>query len=384
MNCQDVRKLLPMLSDLQEEKTQEIRMHALGCEQCARKLREWEAVCGEMRSWQEEEAPEEFLSGWRNAIREEKQTMKENKRWRAWTAAAAAVVLLVSGTAIFKDSLPGHMDSVYGVEEAAGGVMYSMARSASYDEGAMPELTEDFSAYQENGAEMESVILRSASISLESVRFDETMEEIRRLYAACGGWAQNSSLSGKAISENGNGRYASLTLRIPQNALDAFVEDLRECGNVTYLHMSQEDVSDSYYDTQSRLDMYRAQHARLLELMEEAESMEDILVIEERASELQYSIDSLEGNLRTWKSRADNAEVYVNLEEIAEAASEEAGLWQKIQAGAIGSWQNLVEFLKDMLVFAASALPWLGCFGAAGYLLSLPIRKWRKMRRKDS
>ena len=44
----------------------------------------------------------------------------------------------------------------------------------------------------------------------------------------------------------GEARRASLTLRIPADKLDAFLEGSQALGRITSLHQEQEDVSENY------------------------------------------------------------------------------------------------------------------------------------------
>ena len=52
---------------------------------------------------------------------------------------------------------------------------------------------------------------------------------------------------------------------------------------------------------------------RLLELLETAESLDDILTIESRLTEVQYELDSKESQLRTYDNQIDYSTVYLDL-----------------------------------------------------------------------
>jgi hypothetical protein len=68
-------------------------------------------------------------------------------------------------------------------------------------------------------------------------------------------------------------------------------------GTITLNTITGDDVTDQYFDAQSRLSALRVQETRLLvELLEEAASLEDILDIEDRLSEVRYEIERLGRN----------------------------------------------------------------------------------------
>lgn len=66
--------------------------------------------------------------------------------------------------------------------------------------------------------------------------------------------------------------------------------------HVTWQDDSAENISEQYYDTQSRLETAQIKLARLQELLKKAENMEDIITIESAISETEYEIERLSGH----------------------------------------------------------------------------------------
>ena len=64
-------------------------------------------------------------------------------------------------------------------------------------------------------------------------------------------------------------------------------------ATVTYESTGTEDITASYFDTESRLEIYQTQRERVLALLEEADTMEDILTLETELARLNYEIDAL-------------------------------------------------------------------------------------------
>ena len=67
---------------------------------------------------------------------------------------------------------------------------------------------------------------------------------------------------------------------------------------------------------QSKKEMYLAEQESLLALLEKAESLEDIVYLTERLSEVRYSIESLESSLRTCDNLVDYATINLNVQEV--------------------------------------------------------------------
>ena len=213
-------------------------------------------------------------------------------------------------------------------------------------------------------AENPEKIIYSADVTVETTEFEETVGKVSGLVESYGGWIESSSISGSnyyQISEgNSKTRNASYTLRIPGDRFSALMESLSDLGNVPYSHMYTENVTAQYYDTQARLKAYTTQETRLLEMMELAESVEDVIIIEDRLTELRYKIESLQTSLNNWDRRVSYSTIYLNVQEVREYTPEEkvepSYGEELVQALKIGL-RNAGQFLKNLLVFLVEVIP---------------------------
>ena len=114
--------------------------------------------------------------------------------------------------------------------------------------------------------------------------FDGSIAKLLALVEENKGWVEASSMSGANYRSIARGssynRSASYTLRIPSNKFELLMGSLSEIGNVPYSHTYTENVTSQYYDTQARLTAYQTQETRLLEMMEKAETVNDVIAIE--------------------------------------------------------------------------------------------------------
>ena len=225
-------------------------------------------------------------------------------------------------------------------------------------------------------------IIYSADVTVETTEFDETVGKVSGLVASYGGWIESSSISGSnyyQISQgNSKTRDASYTLRIPGNKFSALMESLSNLGNVPYSHMYTENVTAQYYDTQARLKAYTTQETRLLEMMELAESVEDVIIIEDRLTELRYKIESLQSSLNNWDRRVSYSTVYLSIKEVREYTPEEKvepTYGEELIEALKGGLHNAGQFLKDLLVFLVEVIPVLVILVPLVWLVVWLIRK---------
>jgi len=113
---------------------------------------------------------------------------------------------------------------------------------------------------------------------------------------------------------DGGERSAWLTLRIPATSFDEAVGALETLGQVTDRSVDSRDVTEEYVDIAARVENLKQLRARLLELIEKATEVQDILAIERELGRIQGETDALEARLRSLAARVDHATITLSLE----------------------------------------------------------------------
>lgn len=396
MNCTEFAALLPRLADLEpgSDELLALERHAAGCPACAKALSAERALSDTLRGLDDDAAlPEAFTRGWRASIRQETPKRKGFKRWQAGLAAVAAVWLFVGGAALVRSGIMNRADenAPYAAKRAGGAeLVYDGAPAATpapsvaramYDADEMVEMEEMAGATDDAGANS-AVILQSANLSLKTGAYDVDIARIQALLSEAGGRAEYESTSGEALAENPeSGRRTHMTLRVGADKLESFLEALMEIGKTTRVERVSEDVSADYYDAAARADMYAAQRDRLIELMAQAETVEDLIALEDRASELQYRIESLTGSLKHWDSLARDAVVNLTVIEV-EAGADSTAFGARLVSALRTSARAVADFFSGLVVALAAITPWLPIVSIAGVLIYLAVRIVLRIRKK--
>ena len=231
-------------------------------------------------------------------------------------------------------------------------------------------------------AENQDKIIYSSDVTVETTTFDETIGKIAGLVEKYGGWIESSSVSGSNYYQKARGtastRNASYTLRIPSDRFTEIMDSFSELGNIPFSHIYTENVSAQYYDAQARLKAYTTQETRLLEMMELAESVEDVIIIEDRLTELRYQIESIQSNLNNWDRRVSYSTIYLTVQEVKEYTPEEKvnpTYGEELRKALKDGFRNAGEFLKNLLVFLVEILPVLVILVPLAWLVIWLIRK---------
>ena len=207
-------------------------------------------------------------------------------------------------------------------------------------------------------------IIYSADATVETTAFDETIGKVSALVEQFGGWIESSSVSGSNYYQKARGtastRDASYTLRIPSGRFRELMDSLSGLGNIPYSHIYTENVTAQYYDVQAHLKAYQTQETRLLEMMELAETVEDVIILEDRLTELRFKIESLQSSLNNWDRRVSYSTISLTVKEVREYTPEEKvnpTYGEELKQALKDGLTNAGQLLKDLLVFLVEVLP---------------------------
>ena len=226
-------------------------------------------------------------------------------------------------------------------------------------------------------------LIYSASATVETTEFDRTIEKLSALVEQYGGFVESSSINGSNYYTQSRGysseRYASYVIRVPSGKFSALMGSLSTLGNVPYSHTYTENITAQYYDTDARLTAYQTQEARLLEMMEAAETVEDLIAIEEKLTELRYQIESLQSTLKNWDRQVAYSTLDLEVQEVIEYTPESRmSCGQELALALTNGLRRTGEFFKDLLLAIVGALPALVILAV---VLAILIPVWKKHRK---
>lgn len=219
------------------------------------------------------------------------------------------------------------------------------------------------------------------SLTAETENLADAMGLLAEKIQESGGYVESQSISGTAAN-SGRSPSAYITVRIPAEQLDSFVEDVSGMTNVVSSSRYVEDITLSYTDTEGRVKALKTEEARLLELMEQAETMSDLLEIEGRLTEVRYQLENYTSTLRLYDNQVDYATLDLTLREVEKfTPPEKQGFWEKVTSGLADSIVDLGQGMVDVTAWVLIELPYLVLVGLLGWLVVLLTRRSIKKRR---
>ena len=322
------------------------------------------------------------------------------KRNRAWIALLMALCMVLALVACSSKSSSARNDNYYAKTEAA----YEMeAPAAMADEayggveakaaGKVSTATTAANGESANltGNAAGRKIIKNGDLSIQTREFDEFLTNLNRSILAVGGYVEASSINGNSYNKN-RMRSADVTARVPAEQLDAFCDQVSELGNVTYKNLYTRDVTLTYVDLESHVKALRTEQETLMELLRKAEKVEDIILIQNRLSDVLYEIESYESTLRTFDDQIAYSSVHLSIQEVQrETTVEKETAGQEIARRFKENWEDVKDGFARFGIDFVSDLPiiivWVVFLGIVVLVIVRivkggPKRKARREKRK--
>ena len=163
-------------------------------------------------------------------------------------------------------------------------------------------------------------IISTGEVTLEVQDVDRSIREVRAVVEAQGGFVEKLTSTGQGASAR-----ADLTPRVPTNRFFATLDGLDSLGEVRDRSIGSQDVTSQHIDLSARLRAQTLQENRLLALVEEVETVTDLLSMERELTRVRTEIELLQGQISSLDRRIDLATIGVRLQAPAAPAEADPG-----------------------------------------------------------
>lgn len=226
-------------------------------------------------------------------------------------------------------------------------------------------------------------LIRKVSLSVETRDFDTLMPSLETQVALLGGYIENMETYNGGRSSGSGGRYARMILRIPAEQINGFLETVSGICNIVRRSESAEDVTLTYVDMESRRNTLRTEQERLLAFLEQAKSIEEIITIEDRLSNVRYELESMEARLRTVDNQVSYSTVSLDISEVKELTPPaELTPWETASSGFLQSLWEIGDGAVDFGVWFVTAFPYLVIWAAVIAAAVFMFKRLRRNRKK--
>jgi Domain of unknown function (DUF4349) len=193
-------------------------------------------------------------------------------------------------------------------------------------------------------------IVRTASVDLEvgEGKLNDTINRATDVVTRAKGIYVGSSTS---VPE-GEPASGQVTFRVPVDAFEPVLRELKALGTYRGEQSSTEDVTNQYVDLNAQLAAWRAQERVYLRLLDRAKTVADVIAVQTQLQQVQSNIERLQGQLDHLEDQSSYSTIVLQLTEPGAAAGEPAGRLAR-------AWATAVNGLGVMAAAVLIGVVWL-------------------------
>lgn len=350
---------------------------------------------------------------------------KDRERTRTMRKAAAfalAVLFLLSACGMAKSENSGSQ-SAYSTEES-GENSYNMKEEsygyqAAAEESVEAQAAMDYAADadgadagyaretgsaaapSDNGADdggqtdlqsSNRKIVYTGNVSLQTLEYDDSAQSIHDKITKYGGFIESENTSNEdpywyyrertGSSARRVRRNLSISARIPAEKFDAFMKDLENDGQVINTSINAQNISVSYANHDASRKALEIEQDRLLKMMEKAETIEEMIAVEERLTQVERELGNEKTTLSAMDRDVNFSMVNINLEEVFEYSETvvETTYGERLKRAFGNAIAGFVEFWGDVVLFIVGTFPFLIMLAVILFAVVKLIRRGHRRR----
>ncbi|TNC16954.1 DUF4349 domain-containing protein [Georgenia sp. 311] len=214
-------------------------------------------------------------------------------------------------------------------------------------------------------------VVVTGSLTLVADDAQRAMDEIVRIVGQVGGRIQERS---EHTAQDGEDVSGALTVRVPAAEVTGTLDAVERLGEVTDVAIGSEDVTRQGRNLDARITALETSTERLLELMEDADSSDQLLAAEAALSERQAELEALQAERAYLSEQVTMSTLHISVTTDHPVRLEAGGF----AGGLRGGWDALVTVADGLLVALGAALPWLLVLGLPVTAVVLARRRRRR------
>ena len=240
--------------------------------------------------------------------------------------------------------------------------------------GALNEIPNDTSYSVSDGEKK----IRTVNLSLELKSIEKVQKQIREQVKTEGGYIESEEFNAK--TGYGDSDYLHLSVRIPKDKVDHFLEFLSGEGRILSKSESLEDVRLQYHDAESHIKALEKEQERVLALMDKAENVDQLIALESRLTDIRYQLESYHTEINDYDNKVDYSTVNLDLLEKGSESLEEGqySFSERVRDGFVQNIHGILYFFMNAVFFILVYMPQIILVLGFAFVLVF----WHKLSKK--
>lgn len=254
----------------------------------------------------------------------------------------------------------------------------SMAIDESVKDDSKAETSTEY-GYQD--PVQEKKIIKNYNIGGQTKEYDLVKKTIEDLVAEFNGYIASSN---ESLSQT---RYFNIEAKVPQDRADEFIGRLDQVQalNINSKNSYTDDVTDTYRDTELRIDSLEKRLDKLYQIQKEDMDMESRLALEKQIDDTIFEIEEYKRSKINLDKEIDYASISISIDEVGVGTKNdlEADFSSRVKEALSTSLDNFIRAIKNFIVFVIYALPFIVIIAILALVISFIVKKFSKRKKSN-
>ena len=216
-------------------------------------------------------------------------------------------------------------------------------------------------------------VIKNGNLTLKVDNADKSAEKISQIAKDNGGEIFSSNF----YENPKNIKSGSITVKVPVANLEKTFGELKKVATLVVQESTTgQDVTEEYTDLQSQLKNKQAEESQFVQILGQAQKIQDILDVTQELSRVRGEIEMLQGRIKFLNSQTDMASIFVSLSEDANITL--ADSWRPLQVAkeAVNALIKKAQgFVNFAIVLIVTVIPIILLYALLVYAIYLIGRK---------
>ena len=206
-------------------------------------------------------------------------------------------------------------------------------------------------------------LVKSVSLNAETKTFESSIEWLKKYISSFNGIIDNSYIDTGNINSTNYNKSAYFAVRIPADKLDSFLSKIGDNLNVTFKQENISDVTDDYFDSESKLNSLKIEEENLNEMLKSAKSVDEMIKVEDKLSEVRANIESINRRIKNYDKQINYSSVDISISEVKDLTDTKVDKndfsRETLNKKLLKTVEDVKLFLKQVAAYIFINIPWI-------------------------
>lgn len=211
----------------------------------------------------------------------------------------------------------------------------------------------------------EDKLVYYANLTIETLDYEESIKAIKDRISEYGGIIEEEYEYDRDTywyiddCESGGTKSNSISIRIPADNYNAFLDSAESIGKTTSFSTRVENITKQYNDVSVQLKALEMEEDKLLDMMGQATEISDMIAIEERLSDVQTQLNQAKTEMSRLDTDVAYSYVSITVKEVKQYSEAPDSFAERLKDNFGDSWKNFKNFVESAVLFIVLCLPFV-------------------------